>query len=190
MSKETAPVEAARHPEAEAVVQFWREAGPKMWFAKDQAFDAEFNQRFADLHFAAARREKDAWRDSPHASLALVLLLDQFPRNCFRGSAHMFATDSLARYYAREIIDSGQIEHIDEALRSFVYVPFMHSEALEDQEYSVSLYTRFARDNLKWAVEHRDIIQRFGRFPHRNAAMGRITTAEEQAFLDDGGFAG
>lgn len=180
----------AKNPEAEAVVQFWRDAGPKMWFAKDQAFDAEFYRRFVDLHFAASRREKDSWRDSPYGSLALVLLLDQFPRNCFRGSAHMFATDALARCYAHEIIDSGQIEHIEETLRSFVYVPFMHSEALQDQEYAVNLYTKFARDSLKWALDHRDIIQRFGRFPHRNASMGRDTTAEEQVFLDGGGFAG
>jgi uncharacterized protein (DUF924 family) len=102
----------------------------------------------------------------------------------------MFATDALARYYAHVVIDSGKIEHIEKALRSFVYVPFMHSETLSDQEYAVDLYTKFARDSLSWAVEHRDIIRRFGRFPHRNASMGRDTTAEEQAFLDGGGFAG
>lgn len=182
---------SGNYPEAAAVVQFWRDAGPKMWFAKSDEFDAEFHRRFADLHFAVARREKDGWRDDPYGSLALVLLLDQFPRNCFRGSAHMFATDSLARHYARGIIDSGQIAQIDDVLRAFVYLPFMHSESLADQEYSVELYSRaHARDNLKWAEEHYDIIRRFGRFPHRNAAMGRETTAEEQAFLEAGGFAG
>lgn len=188
--KELESRRAARDPEADAVIRFWREAGPKMWFAKDEAFDAEFYRRFADLHFAVARRQKDVWREDPYGSLALVLLLDQFPRNCFRGTAHMFATDALARYYAHEIIDSGKIEHIEKALRQFVYVPFMHSEALADQDYAVDLYTKFAPDDLKWAVEHRDIIQQFGRFPHRNASMGRDTTAEEQRFLDGGGFAG
>lgn len=179
-----------KHPEAAAVVQFWRDAGPKMWFAKNDEFDAEFRRRFTELHFAVARREKDGWRDDPYGGLALVLLLDQFPRNCFRGSAHMFATDSLARHYARGIIGSGQIEQIDTMLRPFAYLPFMHSEVLADQEYSVELYRAHARDNLKWAEEHYDIIRRFGRFPHRNEAMGRETTAEEQAFLEAGGFAG
>lgn len=173
------------------VIAFWKEAGPEKWFAADPAFDAEFARRFEAAHFAAARRELDGWLETPEGALALMILLDQFPRNCFRGTGHMFATDPLARYFADRAIAAGHDLALDEALRAFVYLPFEHSESLEDQERSVALFSANCPESfLPYAIEHRDIITRFGRFPHRNRALGRETTAEEQQYLDDGGFAG
>jgi uncharacterized protein (DUF924 family) len=177
-------------PESDAVIEFWREAGPRLWFAKNKGFDHKFRHRFFDLHFTAARRECDVWLGSPYGALALVLLLDQFPRNAFRNTAHMYATDSLARYYAKALIDSGFMDSIDDELKIFVCVPFSHSENLDDQVYALELYEKYVPDEVKWAVIHYDIILRFGRFPHRNTQLGRLTTPEEQQFLDSGGFAG
>jgi uncharacterized protein (DUF924 family) len=173
-----------------SVCGFWREAGPDRWFAKDEAFDATFRARFQDAHFAAARRELDAWADGAEGALALMILLDQFPRNAFRGSAHMFATDPLARYFANLAIDRSLDQQLEPEVRAFLYLPFSHSEALADQERAVALYTALGSDDLEWAIVHRDVIARFGRFPHRNALLGRETAAEEQAFLDGGGFSG
>jgi uncharacterized protein (DUF924 family) len=177
-------------PRALAVTSFWREAGADAWFRKDDGFDGDFRSRFLDLHYAAARRELDGWSSHAEGSLALMILLDQFPRNCFRRTGHMFATDPLARHFAAKAVAAGHDMALDEALRAFIYLPFEHSEAMTDQERSVALYEANCQSNLKWAIEHRDIISRFGRFPHRNLALGRETTAEEQAFLDGGGFAG
>jgi uncharacterized protein (DUF924 family) len=176
--------------QALSVTAFWRDAGRDAWFEKNDAFDDEFRARFLDLHHAAARREFDAWSGHAEGSLALMILLDQFPRNCFRGTGHMFATDPLARHFAERAIAEGHDLALEEALRAFVYLPFEHSENMKDQERSVALFEANCRSNLKWAIDHRDIIARFGRFPHRNAALGRRTTEEEQAFLDGGGFAG
>ena len=175
---------------ANEVAAFWREAGAEKWFLKDDAFDAGFRQRFRDLHFAAARRELDGWADHPEGSLALMILLDQFPRNCFRGTAHMFATDPLARRFARQALTAGHDQQVEQALRIFFYLPFEHSENLEDQHIAVEHSIPLGEETLKYAIVHRDIIERFGRFPHRNRALGRDTTPEEQAFLDAGGFAG
>jgi len=172
------------------VTTFWRGAGSDAWFAKNTAFDDDFRGRFLDLHYAAARRELDGWSDQAEGSLALMILLDQFPRNCFRGTGHMFATDSLARHFAIKAVAAGHDMELDEELRAFLYLPFEHSENLADQDRSVALYEANCPSHLKWGVEHRDIIARFGRFPHRNPALGRETTAEERAFLDGGGFAG
>lgn len=175
---------------AAEVVAFWRDARPDRWFAKDDAFDAEFRSGFLEHHLSAARRELDHWLEHPESALALILLLDQFPRNCFRGTAHMFATDPLARHFAREAISAGHDKAIDPELRVFIYLPFEHSENIGDQYKSVELTRSLPQEYMKYAIEHRDIIQRFGRFPHRNLALGRETTPEEQAFLDGGGFAG
>ena len=172
------------------VISFWREAGASKWFSKDEAFDVLFRERFYGLHFAAARRELDDWKRQPESCLALIILLDQYPRNSFRGTGHMFATDPLARYYATCCIESDFVAQLEEELRLFVCVPFIHSEDLADQEYGVLLYQEHAPQGLPFAIDHRDIIQRFGRFPHRNASLGRMTTEAEQAFLDAGGFAG
>jgi uncharacterized protein (DUF924 family) len=176
--------------QAVAVAKFWRDAGAEAWFRKDDAFDSDFRTRFLDRHFAAARRQCDDWIEHPESALALMILLDQFPRNCFRGTTHMFATDPLARHFARLARERGHDLAIEPKVRPFFYLPFEHSENLADQHLSVELFAAHARDNLKYAVEHREIIERFGRFPHRNPALGRETTPEEQAFLDGGGFAG
>lgn len=173
---------------ARAVVEFWRDAGPERWFKKDPDFDAVFSGRFREAHFAAARGELVSWLGQPESALALILLLDQYPRNAFRGTGHMFATDGLALSYARQALV--HLDQIDPALRGFICLPFMHAEDLAVQEESVRLYTRAVPGSLSWAVEHRDIVHRFGRFPHRNAALGRETTTEEHQFLASGGFAG
>jgi uncharacterized protein (DUF924 family) len=175
---------------ARDLVDFWRDAGPAAWFRKDAVFDAAFGEQFHAAHFAAARQELGAWMDHHESALALILLLDQYPRNAFRGTGHMFATDGLALSYARQALEAGFLSLVEPTLRGFVCLPFMHAEDLDAQEESVALYTAHAPDSLSWALDHRDIIRRFGRFPHRNAALGRETTTEEQRFLDDGGFAG
>jgi uncharacterized protein (DUF924 family) len=173
------------------VVGFWRQAGPAKWFKKVAAFDEAIRLKFEPTHHAAARGEYDAWAETAEGALALVLLLDQFPRNLYRGSAHQFATDARARAVARAAIDRGFDREVEPQLRNFFYLPFEHSEDPADQAYSVALCAEAGdADNLKWAQIHRDIVARFGRFPHRNAALGRATTAEEQDFLDEGGFSG
>lgn len=177
------------------IIGFWEAAGPQKWFRKDHRFDDAIRLRFEPVHFAAARGEYDSWKGDAQGCLALLLLFDQFPRNLWRGSAHAFATDPLARAVARQAIQSDFDQEIAPALRPFVYLPFEHSEDIADQDLSVTLYESLRdaagdEESLKWAVVHRDIIARFGRFPHRNAALGRETTAEERAFLDEGGFAG
>ena len=172
------------------VIAFWKAAGPASWFRVDPGFDEAFKAGFMAAHLAAARRELDVWADSAEGSLALLLLLDQFPRNAFRHTAHMFATDSLARRFAKQAIARGQ-DRVDFGdLRPFFYMPLEHSESLEDQEAAVTHLSNVDEESAKWARVHRDIIQRFGRFPHRNRALGRDTTPREQAFLDAGGFAG
>ena len=176
-------------PPSHDVIRFWREAGPARWFKKDAAFDAEFKARFETAHHAGATGALDAWTADAEGALALLVLLDQFPRNAWRGSGHMFATDGKALAVARAAVDAGFDRRVDDALRAFFYMPFMHSESLADQERCVELCADLP-DNLRFAILHRDIIRRFGRFPHRNAALGRATTPEEQRFLDEGGFAG
>jgi len=173
----------------ETVVTFWQQAGPGKWFAKDEAFDAEFRRRFETAHFAAARRELDDWMETADGALALLILLDQFPRNSFRGSGHAFATDPLALHLANQAVARGHHDAVAPALRNFLLLPFEHSERLEDQDRYMALVAGDA-ESEKWGRIHRDIIVRFGRFPHRNAALGRETTPEEQAFLDGGGFGG
>jgi uncharacterized protein (DUF924 family) len=173
------------------VVAFWRDAGAGTWFERDDAFDAEFQRRFHDAHLAAARRELDHWMDSAYGALALLILLDQFPRNCFRECAHSYATDGLARSYARRAIDAGFDLQVEAPLRMFFYLPFEHSEAMADQDRAMELFTQIGDDELmKYAALHRDLIARFGRFPHRNAALGRESTREELDYLASGEFQG
>lgn len=173
-----------------AVIEFWKQAGPKRWFAKDEAFDRRFREAFHTAHFQAARRELEGWMQSPEGALALLLLLDQFPRNTFRGTAHMFATDPLARLYARQMVEAGMDQLIEIPLRAFCYLPFAHSEDPEDQQLSVALNKNLDANSYYWAKEHARIIERFGRFPHRNEVLARETTVEERAFLAQGGFSG
>ena len=174
------------------VVTFWKEAGPGKWFAKDEAFDALFRQRFEAAHHAAARRELDHWADTPEGSLALVILLDQFPRNVFRGTGHAFATDPLARMLAVRALEAGHDLQTSGDIRRFYYLPLQHSEDAADQARQVELFqTRLDRaPDDRWAEHHHDVIARFGRFPHRNRMLGRETTREEQQFLDQDGFRG
>jgi uncharacterized protein (DUF924 family) len=176
---------------AAEIVRFWREAGPERWFTKDESFDRAIRARFLATHEAAARCEFSAWDSESEGALALAILLDQFPRNMFRGSAHAFATDPLARSVADRALARGFDQQTDERMRPFFYLPFMHSETLADQDRSLRLYEALGDpEQLKFAVIHRDIIAKFGRFPHRNRALGRETTPEEQEFLSAGGFAG
>ncbi len=176
---------------ATSVLAFWRDAGPEKWFSKDAAFDAEIARRFLPTYEAAAEGRLTSWEDSPQGALALLIVLDQFPRNMFRGSARTFAADPLAREVAARTIARGFDQQFAISERSFFYLPFEHSEALPDQERCCALFRATGdAELLKWAELHADIIRRFGRFPHRNAILGRATTAEERAFLDGGGFAG
>jgi len=173
------------------VIGFWRQAGPAKWFKKAVAFDEAIRLKFEPTHHRAARGEYDAWAETPEGALALLILLDQFPRNLYRNSAHAFATDPKARSIALAAIEKGFDRQVESLMRNFFYLPFEHSEDLADQDYGVVLCAETGEpDDLKWARLHRDIIARFGRFPHRNAALGRTTTPEEQEFLDEGGFSG
>lgn len=177
------------------VLDFWLQAGPKSWFSHDRALDAEILARFQPLHLAASRGELMDWAGTASGALALLIVVDQFPRNMWRGSAHAFATDALARAVAGAAIAKGFDLEVDPQLRPFFYLPFEHSERIEDQDRAVGLCQALRdaagdEDTLKWALLHRDIVARFGRFPHRNRAFGRETTPEEQAFLDGGGFSG
>jgi uncharacterized protein (DUF924 family) len=172
------------------VVAFWQHAGPGRWFTKDAAFDAQFRERFLAAHEAAAAGELAHWEARAEDALGLVLLLDQFPRNCFRGTPRMYATDEAARALTGRAVAAGQDMAVDVSLRLFFYLPLAHSESLADQDRSVELHHRLEPQVMRHALEHRDIVRRFGRFPHRNIILGRPTTPEEQAFLDAGGFAG
>ncbi|HUZ67889.1 MAG TPA: DUF924 family protein [Beijerinckiaceae bacterium] len=173
------------------VLTFWRDAGPDRWFSKDETFDATIRARFLPYYEAAARGGLDRWTSQPDGALALLILLDQFPRNIFRGQKRAFAADSLARAVAATALASGYDRRCETVLRQFFYLPFMHSERLDDQDRCLRLYENMGDEALlKYAREHRSIIARFGRFPHRNALLGRQSSAEEQAFLDSGGFGG
>jgi len=173
------------------VIRFWEEAGPDRWFQGGKDFDALCRERFLDLHLSAARAELSDWAEHAAGTLALILLLDQMPRNIFRGSAHAYATDPLARSTAQHAIEMGHDREYELELRSFFYLPFMHSESLADQERCVAIFETLPESaSASWAVHHCNVIKRFGRFPHRNALLGRQTTPKEQAWLDEGGFRG
>ena len=173
---------------ASDIVGFWRDSGPARWFGGGDAFDGECRTRFLEAHLLAARREFEHWLGDAEGALALVLLLDQIPRNIFRGNAHGYATDPLARHHAAGAIDAGFDREVDPALRIFFYMPFEHSEEMAEQQRAVALTTALGDANFsRYAIAHRDVIARFGRFPHRNAALGRANTPEEQAWLDAGG---
>ena len=172
----------------DAVTGFWSAAGEQRWFARSEAFDRDCEARFLATHFAAARRELEHWTERADGVLALLILLDQVPRNVFRGSAHSYATDPLARHYAARGVDAGFDRQVERAMRIFFYLPFTHSEDIADQERSLLLHRTFPGSGQDtWAARHHEVIRRFGRFPHRNAALGRATTPEEQAWLDAGG---
>ncbi len=179
------------HDLATEISGFWKDVGPSGWYSKNDDLDAQIRQRFGEHCARALAGEYSGWSKQPGSCLSLLILLDQFPRNIFRGDARAFAGDPMARKVAREAIATGHPEMINASMRDFFYLPFMHSEFIADQHLCVKMMHAHSGDNtLKYARLHRDIIQRFGRFPHRNAVLGRHTTTAEQAFLDGGGFKG
>ena len=173
------------------VVAFWRDAGPDKWFAKDEAVDREITERFGALHAAAGAGELDAWANTPEGTLALLILLDQFSRNMFRGSAKTYAQDVKALEIARRAVGAGFDREVDPQMRNFFHLPFRHSESIVDQDRSVALAHALGNaEILRYARHHRDLIRRFGRFPHRNQILGRHSSPAEQAYIDGGGFGG
>lgn len=176
---------------AEEILGFWlREVGPEGWYEPPAGLDDEVRARYAALWEQARRGELDAWAVCPRGTLALVILLDQFPRNMFRGEARAFAGDAEARKVAKRALPRRFDRRVAEVERQFFYLPLEHSECGADQARSVRLFMD-AEDpeSLLHAIAHRDVIRRFGRFPTRNAALGRVCTPGEQAYLDRGGYA-
>jgi uncharacterized protein (DUF924 family) len=181
---------------AEEVLDFWfgREGEPgygefrEAWFRKDPEFDADVTERFADLYEEAAAGDLDGWREDARSSLALVIVLDQFPRNMFRGDGRTHAADAKALQTSKYAVEHALDRELPAFQRMFLYMPFMHSENINDQRRSVELFGRLANepgapDVTSYAVGHREIVERFGRFPHRNEILGRQTTPEEAEFL-------
>ena len=191
---EAAPVSTILEPTtptAADVLSFWRAAGPDKWFENDETFDAEVHARFHALYESAAAGALSGWEKDANSALALILVLDQFPRNMFRGSARAFVADPTARAVADRAIAHSFDQRVGLPERRFFYLPFMHSEDLADQERCISLCEAAGdEEGIAYAKVHADVIRKFGRFPHRNAALGRTMTAEEQKFLKQGGFAG
>ncbi|NGY04604.1 DUF924 family protein [Solimonas terrae] len=185
----------------EDVVDFWfgapgspdRAQFRPQWFAVDAGFDDEIRSRFLPIWEQLQAGRLDGWRATPQGTLAYLIVADQFPRNCFRGSAQAFASDAQALQAARALVDAGGDTTLPPLQRCFVYLPFEHDESLAMQDRSVALFTALIRAHpelssvLDFARRHREIILRFGRFPHRNAALGRDSTSEERAFLDEPG---
>lgn len=168
------------------VLAFWfGELAPQDWFSVSPDTDAAIGQRFTGLHHALAAGLDAEAVDDARTALAAIIVLDQFPRNIHRGSMQAFATDDLALRIARRAVDRRLDDALEPQEKQFLYMPFMHSEVVADQERGVDLFRTLGNeDALKYAIEHRDIIARFGRFPHRNRALGRQSTPEEMAFLE------
>src|SRR3712207_1142169 len=162
----------ARLATPQEIIAFWRSAGPSKWFTKDEAFDETCRERFLLTYEAAGRGDLPEWELSAEGALALVILLDQMPRNMFRGTRRAYATDPAALLAAERAIERGFDKAVEPELRRFFYLPFMHAEDLPAQERNVALNEALGEeDAIKWARHHRDLIARFGRFPHRNAVL-------------------
>ena len=173
------------------VIDFWLAQPDEAYFVADPAFDDRLREKFGAAQAQAASGDLDAWQETRDGRLALILLLDQMSRNLHRGSPDMFAGDAKALSIAARAIELGDDDDCDVSLKCWYYMPFMHSEELADQDRCVELCKQPGLENtLPHAVTHRDIVVRFGRFPHRNTILGRDTSADEQAFLDEGGFSG
>jgi len=178
-------------PRPEAVLDFWFSAGPKKWFTKNDDFDAAIRNQFLNLHCEAAKGNIDNWSSKIEGTLALIIVLDQFSRNLHRNSPLAFATDEKALGLSFGAIEKRQDIELPQGVRQWVYMPFMHSEQLEMQKRSIELFNTIDdAGNMKAALTHRDIIQKFGRFPHRNNVLGRVSNTEELEFLSNGGFSG
>jgi uncharacterized protein (DUF924 family) len=173
----------------DAVVGFWCETlTAKDWWQSTPELDARVREKFAATHLALSRAVPDEWRASPEARLAAIIVLDQFPRNMYRASPLAFATDWIARREALLALDAGADKAVDYGRRHFFYMPFEHSELLADQDLSVSLFEAHGDETyLDYAVRHRDVIARYGRFPHRNGFLGRVSTPAEEAYLAEPG---
>ena len=171
------------------ILNFWfDEIDPAQWWKKDEAFDQALRERFSGVHQRAARCELFGWRTSGRGRLAEVIVLDQFSRNMFRGEARAFACDPLALGLAQSALESGADQSLSAVERSFLYMPFMHSESQAIHEVGISLFEALGiKVNLDSAVRHRTIIQRFGRYPHRNAILDRQSTSDEAEFLQQPG---
>jgi uncharacterized protein (DUF924 family) len=173
------------------VLDFWfgrpRGEPRKRWFEKDAAFDAEIRQRFLPLHEALAAGLHADWLEDAQGCLARIVVLDQFPRNMFRGTPRAFATDALALAAARHAVAQGHDRGLLPVERQFVYLPFEHSESLADQERACELMRPLGEELYDWALRHKRVVERFGRFPHRNAILGRESTPEEVEFLKQPG---
>jgi len=177
-------------PTAEDVISFWfEEISPKQQFVKDEKFDAEIKRRFGPLH-ASLKEDASSFSDTPQGALAAILVFDQFSRNMFRGSGKAFETDPLALSIAKNLIARGWDKNMPINQRTFVYMPFMHAETVEAQEQSVALFKVLGTSsNIEYAIKHRDVVKKYGRFPHRNKALNRTSTAEETAFINTPGTA-
>jgi uncharacterized protein (DUF924 family) len=171
--------------QARELLEFWFSAkAKKRWFKSTVKFDNELRDKYATLYEAACRGELEHWRDDVESALALVILFDQIPLNIYRGLPRSFASDAQARAVAADVIGRGWDKTLADEQKAFLYLPFMHSEELADQDRSVELYRAAGLEhNLRYAMHHREIVRRFGRFPHRNAVLGRTSSDAEQAWL-------
>lgn len=171
------------------ILKFWfEETDPSQWWKKDEKFDRIIIERFSGLHASATRCELFEWRKDAKGRLAEIIILDQFSRNMFRGSHLSFAHDALALALSQEAISVGADRLLNQIERSFLYMPFMHSESLKIHEVATELFLRNGiQGNLDFEIKHKAIIQRFGRYPHRNGILGRESTEEEIQFLKQPG---
>ncbi|RMC33890.1 DUF924 family protein [Paracoccus alkanivorans] len=176
-------------PRIGEVIAWWRDAAEN-WFSQSPAFDAAFRACFETLHDAATAGDLAAWEATPDGCLALLILLDQYPRNAFRGTKRMYRTDGKALAVARLAEQQGFLDLVPRDLLVFMLLPFAHSETPEDQELSLELHRRYLPSGLHRAKRHHSIIARFGRFPHRQPIFDRALTPEESQYLNDGGFQG
>jgi uncharacterized protein (DUF924 family) len=173
------------------VVDFWLSQDERVYFEADSAFDDELQEKFETMHETALAGRLSDWKGTATGRLALILLLDQFSRNLHRGTPKMFAGDAAALMLAKQAIDAGDDAACDASVKRWYYMPFMHAENLREQDRCVQLCRQAGlEETLPFAIEHRNIIARFGRFPHRNPILGRRMGEAEQAYLDGGGFSG
>lgn len=167
------------------ILKFWfSEIDPALWFKKDEDFDAQLRQQFGSVWQAASKGELAHWRQNIEGRLAEILILDQFSRNLFRDLPMSFSCDGMALVLAQEAVSRGQVGQLSEIQRGFLYLPFMHSESALIHQQALALYTELGNEiQLDYELRHKAIIDRFGRYPHRNVILGRVSSAEEQAFL-------